>query len=158
MGTKFKLPNIANTYWNKLNDNSSNDSKDSVKLNFYWLCAQLGIVYDKRKELDGVETTDKFTAKLDPHSSMIRGLILAGIWRYREVKKNDVQDQLIKLLSADNFTKISSDGIDILDNFAAGGFQMIEKNIPSKHGWNYFMMKYHSLMQNAPSFEYSILE
>ena len=89
---------------------------------------------------------------------MIRGLMLAAIWRYRETKKGEIQDQLIKLLAADNFTKISSDGIDLLDNFAAGGFQIIEDKIPSKHGWNYFMKKYHNLMQKAPSFNYSILE
>ena len=158
MGNKFKIPVNANSYWNKLNEASDKEIQDSVRLNFYWLCAQLGIAYDKRKQLDGTEMVDKFTQKLEPHSSMIRGLMLAAIWRYRETKKGEIQDQLIKLLAADNFTKISSDGIDLLDNFAAGGFQIIEDKIPSKHGWNYFMKKYHNLMQKAPSFNYSILE
>ena len=158
MGNKFKIPINANSYWNKLNDNSPLDVQDSVRLNFYWLCAQLGIAYDKRKELDGTEMVDKFTKDLDPHSSMIKGLMLAGVWRYRQTKKNEVQEQLIKLLSADNFTKISNEGIDLLDNFAAGGYLMIEENIPSKNGWSYFMKKYHNLMQKAPVFDYSILD
>ena len=156
MGTKFKLPKSANTYWNKLNDNSSSNIEDNVKLNFYWLCAQLGIAYDKRVALDGVELVDKFTTKLDPHSSMVRGLFLAAVWRYRKIKKKDIQDQFTKLLAADNYTKISNDGLELMDNFAGGGFQLIEERISSKNGWNYFMLKYHQLMEKAPTFEYKV--
>ena len=158
MGTKFRLRQTATNYWDKLNS-AEPSTKDMVKLNFYWLCAQLGMAYDRRPGLDsGVEMVDKFTKNLEPHSPLIKGFLLAAIWRYREVKKNDIQQQFVKLLSAETLTKISSDGMDILDNFAEGGFQMIEKNIPSKNGWSYFMQKYHSLMRKAPSFNYNILD
>lgn len=158
MGNKFKLPKVASVYLDSLNTSSPLEIRENTKLNFYWLCAQLGIAYDERKNNEGNDLTDKFTTDLDDHSSMIKGLLLAAIWRYREVKKDDVQESFAKLLSADNNTKISSDGIDILDKFAAGGFNMIEEKIPSKNGWNYFMMKYHTIMQNAPPFEYKIID
>ena len=91
--TFFRLTGDAKPYIKRLEQNSTTGGlggpKGGENFVFYWLCAQIGIVFDKTKEVPSV-TTDlgvRFvgTRSIEANSTFIRGMLL-----WRELHRYDV--------------------------------------------------------------------
>ena len=81
---RFRLESKARNYFENINKNS-NSGKVKTRLEYYWLCALIGMVFDAyNKDLvDDIDLFDKFTAKLKAYEFEIRSLIF-----YKYIQKN----------------------------------------------------------------------
>jgi len=160
MANRFELPIAAAAYHKKLNQSSKDEmiaEKAGGDMTFYWLCAQLGMVYNKQVKLPKNEIVDYFVKSLKPYESLIRGMLLACHFRDLKIKQDGIQDELTKILSSRE-SKLSSEGMDKMDLYAGGGFQIIQdKKIRPDDGWDNFMLWYHKeISKKTNTFSYEI--
>jgi hypothetical protein len=146
---RFALESKIRKYFENLNTKSST-GKLGARLEYWWLCALVGLVYNKyNKDMnDSVELTDNFTTKLKPFDFEIRAL---GFYNY--INKNLVEQSskaILRLMEqyfdSDSLTKLSDAGIADLNYYASGGFQIIEEKIPVANDLTTFLISYLELL------------
>jgi|APSaa5957512493_1039668.scaffolds.fasta_scaffold32040_2 hypothetical protein len=153
-GTRdFRLSYDARKYFEKINKNSTS-GKFKIMLQQYWLCAQIGILYnEKGTPPDKKPLTDKFAFPLKEHQHLIRAF---AYWRHAESKnidpknEDDVMPSLSMFFDQEALTKLGKLGMSTLDKYAAGGFSIIRKEIPNETDLARFLLEYLILIKNAP--------
>ncbi len=149
--SRFIFENEARHYFENLNKLSST-GRMTTKLEQYWLCAFLGLVAGKqKKELeDAMELVDTFTESLRPYQIPILTLLF-----YRYVTKvlssydSDLILDQMKLFFDDHApTKMSSDAMDTLNKYAAGGFVILKEKIKAPSDLAIFLINYVELLES----------
>lgn len=147
--SRFVFENEARYYFENLNKLSST-GKITTRLEQYWLCAFLGLVAGKqKKELENsMELIDTFTESLRGHQIPILTLLF-----YRYVTKvlssydSDLILDQMKLFFDDHApTKLSSDAMDSLNKYAAGGFGILKEKLVNPSDLAIFLINYVDLL------------
>lgn len=141
----------ARLYFNELEKNS-NSGKFKILLQKYWLCAYVGMIADKKasREDNDKWVMDYFPEPLKSNQHLIRA---SAFFRYadRLGYTSDDEEDLLKgmkvFFNDENRTKLGNDGLDTLDEYAAGGFEIINKRIPEPNDLSTFLVDYVNLIE-----------
>ncbi|MDH5401952.1 MAG: hypothetical protein OEZ01_04890 [Candidatus Heimdallarchaeota archaeon] len=148
---KFIIEVKVREYFDRINKNSTSGKFDS-KLEYYWLCALVGLSYNiyNKQLAENTELTDKFTIKLKPFENEIRALLF-----YNYINKNlanQTNESILKhmslFFSSDSLTKLSELGMNELNYYASGGFSIIQEKIPISNDLSNFLIEYLKLLSD----------
>lgn len=147
----FMLTSDATPYLKKLEKTPT--GKIEQKMVFWWLCAQVGILYNKKAEVprSSSDMTVSFVKALLPHATHIRGLLL---WRdlHRQdvnIENRDALERTIENTLGEGENKLSTKGVKSLNEYASGGFNIIKNKIKSPDNLLNFLIKYNDLLKGA---------
>jgi len=155
----FRFDDNAKAFVNKLKNNPDS-ANFGTQIEFYWLCAQLGLVaYGKDDALPkappaGTEMTDDWAGETRKNQFLIRAFLM---YRYLcgqgfEVIHEDLSDDIETAM--DGFlqmtgTHLTLRGMKELDKFAQKGWDMIHnggKGISRSNSLSLFLVKYVELL------------
>lgn len=141
----------ARSYFtNLVKSSSTGDFK--IKLQQYWLCCQIGIKFDKKgkvPEPKGNWLVDNFAPPLAEHADFIRSVVF---WRYADALGVDPEDredmipQLRMFFDENKQTKLGDAGMNLMDAYAAGGFEILQERIPNPTDLSSFLIDYVALL------------
>ena len=141
----------ARLYFKELEKNSSS-GKFKILLQKYWLCAYVGMLADEKasREENDKWVTPNFPEPLKSNQHLIRA---SAFFRYadRLGYTSDDEDDLLQgmkdFFDDENRSKLGDEGLDTLDEYAAGGFEIIKKRIPEPNDLSTFLVDYVNLIE-----------
>jgi len=102
----------------------------------YYFCLVAGLASAQRKELGDRKTTPEFLAPgsgfigdYKPSQRLITGLLIYAEIKRHGIKlkeKKDVQGKIKELLDPDSAAGLTDHGLDLLNEYASGGYDVIE--------------------------------
>ena len=150
---QFRFGQEAREYFDKIDKNSTS-GKFKIKLQAYWLCAQIGILYnEKGTPPEKKWLVDYFAPPLKSYEDLIRAF---AFWRHAKTKNLNPKKESEMLPALDNFfdenarTKLDKIGMNTFDKHAAGGFEIIRDRIGEETDLASFLLEYLELIENAP--------
>ncbi|BBD08434.1 hypothetical protein [Desulfovibrio ferrophilus] len=110
-----------------------------TKFDIYYLCLMLGIASGKKSKVHGKsETTEfqkNFVKTYIPVQKLIIGLMISSeLKRYgiSPTEKTLVQEHLASIIDPDVSTKLTDKGLNTLNEYASGGYEILAENFTSK--------------------------
>jgi len=158
---RFSLPKEALVYYEKFNKGKWKILED--RLEFYWLCAIIGLLSSLDVgEIDSFEPnelTDKFTQRLSPSADGIRTLLFYFYYMRsnNSINEKEIMKSFDEFLTVDTLTKLSDKGTKEFNERAAIGFFIIKENDPEPNKGYSFLLSYLSLLDEMME-EYNINE
>jgi hypothetical protein len=155
----FQFSQDAKVFINSIKNNSSTGDF-GVMLNFYMLCANLGLAaYDKDESLPeppkpGNEVTDEFTGYTRNSQILNRSFLMYQYLNNLGYTKEDLDEDGAEVIenSMDAFlqssgSKLTNKGMKLLDSFAQKGWDIIkEANYHHINDFALFLCKYVDLL------------
>ena len=147
---QFMLGAEPRIYFDNL-EKSSDTGKFSILLQKYWLCAQLGMVHG-RKGVDNGDrkwVTDNFASPLQEHSHNIRAAAFHMHCADLALNPDDEEEMLSAMKSffdQDLPHKLQTSSLRMLDEYAAGGFEILREKIPKPVDLAEFLVDYTALL------------
>jgi hypothetical protein len=142
---QFMFGEEPRSYFSRL-EKSSSSGKFPVMLQKYWLCAQLGLVRGRKGDVGKSSwVTDNFAPPLSEHQHSIRAF---AFFTHCTELAVDVEDEEEMIAAMKNFFdqdrkhKLSGVGLRLLDDYAAGGFEILRDEIPNPSDLSDFLLEY----------------
>lgn len=148
---QFLFGSEARDYFDRL-EKSSATGDFKIKLQQYWLCCQIGIKFDKKgkvPESKGAWLVDNIAPPLAEHADFIRSVVF---WRYADAlgvnpeDREDMVPQLKAFFDEHKKTKLGDAGMNLMDAYAAGGFEILQERIPNPTDLSSFLIDYVALL------------
>ena len=146
----FRILTHAKDYFNNW------PSKEGTLWDQYYVCFILGIVGNKRGEVNQSNSDEIVRYIIQPYiksKSAFLGLLTYAHLRQLGHKIDDrklVRDSIDKIIDPNAQNSFSDYAINLMNEFAAGGFQFLKENIPDKpvSEQSYFYLDWHNLLKN----------
>jgi len=127
----FVISNDARRYYTKLNE--SKHGKFRTMFDFYYLCLIAGMINNKRSTAKGSEFIDQFTKDFIPRREEIIGLLISTEIERNNIDLNNrsrIERLMLALVQPDSASRLSSDGENLMNQYAENGFYKILEEIP----------------------------
>jgi hypothetical protein len=146
---------VARTYFSEL-EKTSSSGKFRILLQKYWLCAFVGLLADKKasREENDKWVNDYFPEPLKSNQHLIRASAFfrfADRLEYTADDEDDLLEGMKFFFDDEKLAKLGEDGLDTLDEFAAGGFEIINNKIPEPNDLALFLVDYVNLIESYES-------
>ena len=160
----FRFCNAAKAYVKEINSNQGT-GKIGEQINFYWLCAQLGMVAVEddasmpTPPSTGTEMTDEFVGKTRDHQILIRSFLMYryllsmsyGIEDLDEDNAESVEKSMDSFLQTTG-SHLTNRGIKEMDTYAQKGWDILEsKGINYIKDLETFLVQYVGLLEEYAS-------
>lgn len=131
----FKFPVAADSFFEKLMKGGTGcDVHVDTKFEPYYYCLMAGL--DARRlgaETDvGDEFVRDYVGDFQPYADLIAGLLIDAELARNSINADDraaIEKKVIDILDPTSATKLSKDGSDLLNQYAAGGYKVIRDKI-----------------------------
>ena len=148
----FKLSSNSSEFHRKLTQRSTSGAV-KTKQEWYWLCAQVGLIRNERTDEEPSEGdfVQGWTDSIKPHSKLILGMLFK---RYVEAFPDIMLDRQIRSFMEEIFdsggTNLLVRGYEELNRYAQGGFEIIkDEMIEVPQELFIFLIKYHKIIVNS---------
>lgn len=125
----------------------------STQFDYYYLCLMMGFKYKKLGKKEDIKK-DSFTKEIieayKDSKYKIVGLLIETEIERRGINKNieyEVEKIISEIIDYNSKDNISDKGIELLNLYAAGGFEKIQSNIEDNENIEYFMQEYLDLIK-----------
>jgi len=128
----FRMSKSSIEYYDKMND-SSTSGKITTQLEWYWICAQIGLLRDEKSENNSgfSDVYGEWVSALKPHSNIILGMLFKRhMDSFPKTAEKDMPKYMQQIFTSEGATKLTSDGFSLLDRYAEGGFQEFKRKHP----------------------------
>ena len=155
----FRFCDQARAFTTKLKNNPES-SNFGVMLEFYWLCAQLGLVaYSQDQNLPkpppaGTEVTGEFTGETRNHQYLQRSFVMfrylcdMGYEEFDSDSSDPIENAMDQFLQMTG-THLTNRGLKEMDTYAQKGWDIIEeKGISRANTMSVFLTQYVELLQS----------
>jgi hypothetical protein len=152
----FRLSPESRIYYTRLNESSTSGRIDEM-LEWYWLCAQLGMLHNQYSDekIDEAEFARSWTGKMKPYRNQIMAMLFNWFVNFQpegvKEDKRKVTELITEIFQTDeseNPVAISERGLQYLDRLAEGGFKLIEKRMKqSSTELHHFLVEYRKLQE-----------
>lgn len=160
----FRFCDAAKAYVKEINSNQGT-GKIGEQINFYWLCAQLGMVaFDDDNSMPtppatGTEMTDEFVGKTRNHQVLMRSYLMYRYLCNLSFGIDDLDDDNAESVekSMDSFLQttgahLKNRGIKEMDTFAQKGWDILEsEGISYIKDLETFLVQYVELLEKYAS-------
>lgn len=147
MNMGFCLTSKSKKYLKKINENSKT-GKFETMWDFYYLCLMAGFKNSKLgEETNNEEFNKDFPSQYEPNKyQLIAALVSSEIRRNGifEPKSEDIKNIMLELIDNDNSTKLSKEGLELMNGYAEGGFELIYEKIPEPTDKMEFIKEYYN--------------
>ena len=147
---QFMLGPSARLYFENL-EKSSTSGKFSILLQKYWLCAQLGMVHGRKGNDDGNRKAiiANIAPPLAEHAQNIRAAAFYQHCADFALNPKDEEEMLSTMKSffdQERPHKLGQMALRMLDDYAEGGFQILQEKIPRPTDLADFLVDYVELI------------
>ena len=128
----FSMSDDAKKYFNKLDE--SKHGKFRVQFDFYYLCLIAGLLNETPSECKGEKFVDEFPGIYIGQREQIIGLLIATQINRDKIdieNRERIERLMLKLVKPDSPTRLSSDGENLMNQYAENGFRRIFEKIPT---------------------------
>ena len=151
--SQFMLGPSPRNYFNEL-EKSSETGKFKILLQKYWLCAQVGMAFNLRKQREEGDkwVADNIAPPLKENAHFLRGLLFfreAETKGYSSDDEKDMLDGMKSFFSDERQHKLNDNGLDVIDRYASKGFEIIQERIPNPTDLSSFLVDYVNLILEA---------
>lgn len=147
----FVFPKGARGYFKAVDDLRSGLPKFDSMFDKYYLCAMVGL--DARRlagdeDLEGDKFVDGYPGEYQAQADLIAGLLIDAELDRQRISPEDrgsIEREMIRLLNPQATTKLSDEGMRLLNRYAASGFKLIRERVLQPHTLEDFLIAYHTL-------------
>ncbi len=124
----------------------------STDFDLFYLCLMLGLAGNRKSSSASrsTEFVDYFIGPYKGRARLLIGLTILAQLRNLGVtlhEKEEVTAQISKLIATDHSTSLSSAGMDIFNDYASGGYDILIERFPSApHHAEEFLIRYAELL------------
>ena len=147
----FVYPKGARSFFKAVERVAAGQTHFSTMFDSYYLCLMVGLDQRTLAAPDDLEK-DKFVegypTEHQAHSDLIAGLLVDAELDRRGIAAEDrrsIEALMVELLDPQSPTKLSEDGMKLLNRYAAHGFEVIRESTPPPHAVEDFLLAYHRL-------------
>tara|TARA_B100000767_G_scaffold176220_1_gene164655 strand:+ start:4919 stop:5392 length:474 start_codon:yes stop_codon:yes gene_type:complete len=146
---QFMFGEEPRTYFSRL-ESASTSGKFQVMLQKYWLCAQLGLIRGRKGDVGKSSwVTDNFAPPLAEHQHSIRAFAFFTHCQELAVDTENEEEMITAMknfFDQDRKHKLSGVGLRLVDDYAAGGFEILREEIPNPTDLSDFLLEYVDLL------------
>lgn len=152
----FKMLKEAEHYYGMVEGRRDQGAKYKVKFDFYYLCLMAGLHFRELGDQQQEEELKKVNYFVDYYPEVYRDKVdlIAGLLIDAEMErkailpadKKGIERLMLDLIDHMSVTKLSAKGLELLNIYAAGGFNRIKDEIPPTSELEVFLIKYHKLL------------
>jgi hypothetical protein len=147
----FVYPKGARTFFKAVENVAPGQAHFTTMFDTYYLCLMVGL--DQRtlasaEELESTTFYFRYPPEHQPHADLIAGLLVDAELDRRGIASTDrksIEALMIELLDPQSPIKLSDPGADLLNRYAAHGFEVIRQASPPPHAVEDFLLAYHRL-------------
>lgn len=142
----FSLSKAAKEYFKKIDDASKTGKFESM-WDYYYLCLMAGFKDGRLGDDPNVEEFYKeFHSSYDSSKYQIMASLVSAEIRRQGIINADAEEirkLMLNLLDKDATTKISKDGLKLMNRYADRGFKLITEKIPQPSELDEFIKNYY---------------
>ncbi len=142
----FRLSQEAREYFKRIDDRSKSGTF-RLLWDKYYLCLMAGLRRGKlgKEPPTEQEFVDYFIDEYKDQRSEIVSLFIAVEIARRGIppEEPEIRKLMLELLDPDSPTGLTDEGHRFMNEYAAGGFEIIREEIPQPMEFDVFMKKYH---------------
>lgn len=150
----FVMPTAARSFFHTITERTVPGAR-YIMFDTYYICALLGLEARKlgaKEDLDSDRFIEHYPEDYKQQADFIAGLLIDAELDRKNIdvlSKVAVEREMILLLDPSNSIGLSSDGADLLNRYAAGGFTMIEQEMTKPAKLEDLLVKYATMWQSA---------
>ena len=147
----FQLPKESRDYFKHLLKRSDGGARFDTLFDQYYFCLMVGL---NRKGLaaDSDIEPDKFVegypSDYQNQADVIAGLLINAELSRKSIEKDDrssIEQEMLRILDQNSPTRLSEEGMRLLNLYAATGFKVIREGITPPQNLEEFLVLYHGL-------------
>ena len=148
----FRLPVDADNYFGQIWNNKSTNINFRYKFDYYYLCLIIGLNSRKISSADKVDAkdlVDNYPGDYIKLADVIAGLLIDAEIERLAIDPNDrdsIESLILELIDHQSVTRLSSNGMDQLNLYAARGLDIINEKIARTKQLEVFLAHYHNLL------------
>ncbi|WP_135556448.1 hypothetical protein [Paenibacillus cymbidii] len=149
----FKLPKGAADYFRLIKEQPGG-VKFKYDFDIYYLCLMVGLAKRKLGDIDRIRPdhfTDSYPGPYADKLYLIAGLLVDAEMDRKKIEshnRDSIQNLILSLIDHEEPTKLSSNGFDFLNRYAAGGLDIISDNISRTRELEAFLVHYYNLLNS----------
>lgn len=147
----FKLPKESRDYFKYLVKRGDGGARFDMLFDQYYFCLMIGLnrktlLSDEHLEPD--RFIDAYPGDYQPQADLIAGLLISAELERKGIEKDDrasIEQEMLLVLDHQSPTRLSEQGMKILNQYAAYGFSVIREQILLPQSLEEFLVLYHNL-------------
>jgi len=147
----FQLPRESRDYFKLLVKRSDGGARFDTLFDQYYFCLMIGLSKKELSAESDVESdkfVDGYPSDYQSHADVIAGLLINAELFRKGIEKNDrssIEKEMLRLLDQNSPTRLSEEGIRLLNLYAGTGFRVIREAITPPQNLEEFLVLYHRL-------------
>lgn len=148
----FKLPKDTREYFKSINDRTDDGIKLKYLFDQYYLCLVAGLIQGKIGSTDKLESgdfVDYYVELYEDVNDIIAGLLIDAEMRRRDIiegDKNRIENLILDIIDQHSKTRLNDKGINLLNQYAVTGMELIRENIARTSELETFLIHYYNLL------------
>jgi len=153
----FKLHKSAPAYFRHLLSGGGAAHRFDTQFDAYYYCLLVGLDRRQLRPLDelGDEFVRDYVLEYQPHAATIAGLLVDAELDRTNTGREDVkavEKRMVELLEAGSASRLSKEGQELLNRYAAGGFTVLNDLLANPpQSLEEFFVSYHQLWTREES-------
>lgn len=129
----------------------SKDATRFLMFDAFYCCLLVGLdirMHGKKEQLEATEFTKAYPEDYRPQAELIAGLLVDAELARQDILEDDrqsIEQEMVRLLDLRSATRLSDEGDNYLNLYAAAGFEKLEAVISPPDNVEDFMVAYHSV-------------
>ncbi len=144
----FFFPRTARTYFKAITDGANELGTRFIMFDPFYCCLMLGLDQRKLGNPDDVEADafiNSYPDHYKPQADIIAGLLIDAELERKEIGVQDrasIEKLMVNLLDQTSATRLSTEGLRLLSQYAAGGFELIQERMVPPGSSSEFVVAY----------------
>ncbi len=149
----FRLPKKCRTYFSDITGRE--DSKLDTLFDGFYLCALIGLAQGRLNPSPDLETTafiDNYPSDYTESGDYIAGLLIAAEIKRKQIPESDanaIEKLMTKLVESQSRTRLSSEGENLLCQYAARGIDVMYEKMAGHTSLEEFLLDYFDCFSNG---------
>lgn len=124
-----------------------------IMFDAYYCCLLLGLDSRRRGQAENLESPEflkDYPEIYRPQAELIAGLLVDAELARQNIKQDDreaIEAEMVRLLDLKSSTRLSAKGDELLNLYAASGFERLSGELPPADNLEDFLVAYHRLWE-----------
>jgi len=151
----FQLPKESRDYFKHVLKRSDGGARFDTLFDQYYFCLMIGLDRKALASEDDLEPDrfiERYPGDYQPQADIIAGLLINAELARKGIEKDDrasIEQEMLRILDSQSPSRLSDDGMKLLNLYAAYGFKAIREEITPPQSLEEFLVWYERLW--APS-------
>lgn len=145
----FQLPKESRDYFRHLLRRSNDAARFDTFFDFYYLCLIVGLdrqAIAKDSDLESEKFVERYPSDYQNQADVIAGLLISAELCRKDIEKDNrssIEKEILRLLDHQSSTRLSEEGMRLLNLYSAWGFKVIRERIVPPQTLEEFLALYH---------------